>query len=307
MNFLRIISLLLLTFILNVHCSWAQYSFEDTASIGAEQVRIPEINQFRFHKIDKDTITLETNDILVCDSFCAQGLPSTYDALHSFNYRIADRFGGYLNIKVNLALEQVRNNGFPSDVKKLYIQIDPVFLKVYWFAVVGPSTDGHSYVRIDSRGSAGGGLSAVQKQLPRMMKRHPNFQAHKLMEFNENVKVCYDWHGNQLCDFNGTINIRQHFYKFSAPPNVEIPPVEDTELLSMPIRPIATRDSTVVVSPPPVVKTVPKPSYTTYRVKSGDTLSEIARKQHVSITTIKKANHLRSDTIQIGQLLKIPK
>ena len=307
MNFLRIISLLLLTFILNVHCSWAQYSFEDTASIGAEQVRIPEINQFRFHKIDKDTITLETNDILVCDSFCAQGLPSTYDALHSFNYRIADRFGGYLNIKVNLALEQVRNNGFPSDVKKLYIQIDPVFLKVYWFAVVGPSTDGHSYVRIDSRGSAGGGLSAVQKQLPRMMKRHPNFQAHKLMEFNENVKVCYDWHGNQLCDFNGTINIRQHFYKFSAPPNVEIPPVEDTELLSMPIRPIATRDSTVVVSPPPVVKTVPKPSYTTYRVKSGDTLSEIARKQHVSITTIKKANHLRSDTIQIGQLLKIPR
>lgn len=307
MNFLRIISLLLLTFILNVHCSWAQYSFEDTASIGAEQVRIPEINQFRFHKIDKDTITLETNDILVCDSFCAQGLPSTYDALHSFNYRIADRFGGYLNIKVNLALEQVRNNGFPSDVKKLYIQIDPVFLKVYWFAVVGPSTDGHSYVRIDSRGSAGGGLSAVQKQLPRMMKRHPNFQAHKLMEFNENVKVCYDWHGNQLCDFNGTINIRQHFYKFSAPPNVEIPPVEDTELLSMPVRPIATRDSTVVVSPPPVVKTVPKPSYTTYRVRSGDTLSEIARKQHVSITTIKKANHLRSDTIQIGQLLKIPK
>ena len=307
MNFLRIISLLLLTFILNVHCSWAQYSFEDTASIGAEQVRIPEINQFRFHKIDKDTITLETNDILVCDSFCAQGLPSTYDALHSFNYRIADRFGGYLNIKVNLALEQVRNNGFPSDVKKLYIQIDPVFLKVYWFAVVGPSTDGHSYVRIDSRGSAGGGLSAVQKQLPRMMKRHPNFQAHKLMEFNENVKVCYDWHGNQLCDFNGTINIRQHFYKFSAPPNVEIPPVEDTELLFMPVRPIATRDSTVVVSPPPVVKTVPKPSYTTYRVKSGDTLSEIARKQHVSITTIKKTNHLRSDTIQIGQLLKIPK
>ena len=181
MNFLRIISLLLLSFFMNVHCSWAQYSFEDSTSVGTEQERIPEINQFRFHKIDKDTITLETNDILVCDSFCAQGLPSTYDALHSFNYRIADRFGGYLNIKVNLALEEVRNNGFPSDVKNLYIQIDPVFLKVYWFAVVGPSTDGHSYVRIDSRGSAGGGLSAVHKQLPRMMKKHPNFQAHKLL------------------------------------------------------------------------------------------------------------------------------
>ncbi len=307
MNILRNISLLFVAYVLGMTSAWGQFSFEDTISEAGNQAVIPEINQFRFHKIIKDTIAVDINDILVCDSFSAQGMPSTYDALHSFNYRIADRFGGYLNIKVNLALEEVRNNGFPSDVKNLYIQIDPVFLKVYWFAVVGPSTDGYSYVRIDSRGSAGGGLAAVKKQLPRMMKKHPNFQAHKLMEFNENVKVCYDWSGNQLCDFDGTINICQHFYKFSAPPNVEIPPVEDTELLSMPARPIATRDSTVVVSPPPVVKTVPKPSYTTYRVKSGDTLSEIARKQHVSITTIKKTNHLRSDTIQIGQLLKIPK
>jgi LysM repeat protein len=204
-------------------------------------------------------------------------------------------------------LEQVRNNGFPSDVKQLYIQIDPVCLKVYWFAVVGPSTDGRSYVRIDSRGSAGGGLSAVQKQLPRMMKKHPDFQAHKLMEFNENVKVCYDWSGNQLCDFNGTINIRQHFYKFSAAPNVEIPPVEDTELLSTTVRPVATSDSTVVNTPPPIVKTVPKQIYKMYKVKSGDTLGEIAGKHHVSIAAIKKANHLRSDTIQIGQSLRIPR
>lgn len=307
MIFRHTISLLFLSFFMNITCAWTQYSFEDTTSEASDQAQIPEINQFRFHKIDQDTIALDVNDILVCDSFCAQGMPSTYDALHSFNYRIADKFGGYLNIKVNLALEEVRKNGFPSDVKKLYIQIDPVYLKVYWFAVVGPSIDGRSYVRIDSRGSAGGGLHAVQKQLPLMLKKHPNLQAHKLMEFNENVKVCYDWHGNQLCDFNGTINIRQHFYKFSAPPNVEIPPVEDTELLSMPTRPMVTSDSTVVVAPPPVVKTVPKPSYTSYRVKSGDTLSEIARKQHVSIAAIKKVNHLRSDTIQIGQVLKIPK
>jgi LysM repeat protein len=307
MNILRNISLLFVAYVLGMTSAWGQFSFEDTISEAGNQAVMTEINQFRFHKIIKDTIALDINDILVCDSFSAQGMPSTYDALHSFNYRIADRFGGYLNIKVNLALEQVRNNGFPSDVKQLYIQIDPVYLKVFWFAVVGPSTDGRNYVRIDSRGSAGGGLSAVHKQLPRMMKKHPNFQAHKLMEFNENVKVCYDWSGNQLCDFNGTINIRQHFYKFSAPANVEIPPVEDTELLSMSVRPVTTSDSTVVNTPPPIVKTVPKPSYKMYKVKSGDTLGEIASKHHVSIAAIKKANHLRSDTIQIGQLLKIPK
>lgn len=307
MNILRCISLLFVTCMLGVASAWGQFSFEDTTSEATDQAVIPEINQFRFHKIIRDTIALDVHDILVCDSFSAQGMPSTYDALHSFNYRIVDRFGGYLNIKVNLALEQVRNNGFPSDVKKLYIQIDPVFLKVYWFAVVGPSTDGRSYVRIDSRGSAGGGLSAVQKQLPRMINKYPNFHPHKLMEFNENVKVCYDWHGNQLCDFKGTINIRQHFYKFSAPEHVEIPPVEDTELLLNPVRPAATSDSEVVNTPPPVVKTVPKPSFKLYKVKSGDTLGEIASKHHVSIAAIKKANHLRSDTIQIGQTLKIPR
>jgi LysM repeat protein len=307
MNILRCISLLFVTCVLGLSSAWGQLSFEDTTSESEDQAMIPEINQFRFHKILKDTIALDLNDILVCDSFSAQGMPSTYDALHSFNYRIVDRFGGYLNIKVNLALEQVRNNGFPSDVKKLYIQIDPVCLKVYWFAVVGPSTDGRSYVRIDSRGSAGGGLSAVQKQLPRMINKYPNFHPHKLMEFNENVKVCYDWHGNQLCDFNGTINIRQHFYKFSAPPNVEIPPVEDTELLSTPVGPPVINDSTAVKTTPSPVKSTPKPSYKIYKVKTGDTLSEIAGKHHVSIAAIKKANHLRSDTIQIGQNLKIPR
>jgi LysM repeat protein len=307
MNILRCISLLFVTCVLGQSSAWGQLSFEDTTSESEDQAMISEINQFRFHKILKDTIALDLNDILVCDSFSAQGMPSTYDALHSFNYRIVDRFGGYLNIKVNLALEQVRNNGFPSDVKKLYIQIDPVCLKVYWFAVVGPSTDGRSYVRIDSRGSAGGGLSAVQKQLPRMINKYPNFHPHKLMEFNENVKVCYDWHGNQLCDFNGTINIRQHFYKFSAPPNVEIPPVEDTELLSTPVGPPVINDSTAVKTTPSPVKSTPKPSYKIYKVKTGDTLSEIAGKHHVSIAAIKKANHLRSDTIQIGQNLKIPR
>jgi LysM repeat protein len=140
-----------------------------------------------------------------------------------------------------------------------------------------------------------------------MINKYPNFHPHKLMEFNENVKVCYDWHGNQLCDFKGSINIRQHFYKFSAPEHVEIPPVEDTELLLNPIRPASTSDSAVVNTPPPVVKTVPKPSFKLYKVKSGDTLGQIASKHHVSIAAIKKANHLRSDTIQIGQTLKIPR
>lgn len=290
--------------------AWGQYSFDDTTSEISRVEKIPEINNFRFFKIDKDTISLGVNDLLVCDSFCAQGMPSTYDALHSFNYRRMDRFGGYLNVKVNKGLEQVRSNGFNSDIKNLYIQIDPVSLKVYWFAVLGPSTDGRSYVRIDSRGSAGGGIPAVEKQLHNMHKLYPDMKAHKLLEFNENVKVCYDWNGNQLCDFRGTVNIRQHFFKYAANDVAIVLPVQD--------KPINVSDSTqtsaidttvVVITPPvkPVVKPTPKPKYKIYKVKDGDTLSEIAEKHHIGLSKLKKFNNLRSDKIQIGQSLKIPK
>jgi len=43
-----------------------------------------------------------------------------------------------------------------------------------------------------------------------------------------------------------------------------------------------------------------------YTVRSGDTLSEIARKNHTTVAKIKSANKLRSDVIKIGQVLVIP-
>jgi len=45
----------------------------------------------------------------------------------------------------------------------------------------------------------------------------------------------------------------------------------------------------------------------TYKVKSGDTLTTIAKKNHVSIKAIQSANNLGSSTsIKVGQVLKIP-
>jgi len=45
----------------------------------------------------------------------------------------------------------------------------------------------------------------------------------------------------------------------------------------------------------------------TYKVKSGDNLTTIAKKNHVSIKAIQSANNLGSSTsIKVGQVLKIP-
>lgn len=250
-----------------------------------------------FQLINPDTLKLGEHDELVCDSYTALGMPYVYDALHSFNARRMDKFGGYLNEKINQGLESIRKKGFNSDVKQLYIQVNPKTLTVHWVAVVGPSEDGKCYVRVDSRGSAGGGLPAVNKQLPRMHNLYPTLTAVKLLEFNENVIKCYDWNGNRLDSVCSFVNIRQHFFKYydSQVGNsltleeyvAKYPYTTDGELL-------------------PGTKKFVAPKYRTYKVKSGDSLSVIAAKYHTSVSKIKKANGLRSDLIRIGQVLKIP-
>lgn len=43
-----------------------------------------------------------------------------------------------------------------------------------------------------------------------------------------------------------------------------------------------------------------------YRVNSGDSLSVIASEYATNVASIKKLNHLNSDTIRIGQMLIVP-
>lgn len=46
--------------------------------------------------------------------------------------------------------------------------------------------------------------------------------------------------------------------------------------------------------------------YTRVVVKSGDTLSQLARRYGVRLSAIKAANHLQSDTLKVGQTLMVP-
>lgn len=251
-----------------------------------------------FHKYNPDTIPLGENDLIISDSYTALGQPYVYDALHSFHRRRMDGFGGFLNDKINAGLAEIRSKGFYSDLKKLYIQIDPATLTVYWSAVVGPSLDGRCYMHVDSRGSAGGGLAAVQKQCPRMHRLHSTMVPVKQLEFNEHVLQCYDWNGVKLDTVTNAINIQQHFYKYYDPQigsTVTLAEVTQKEAEAM-----------YVLVSTPTAKIAPVVRYKRYTVKSGDTLSQIAEKYHTTPFKIKKANNLPSYLIRVGQTLKIP-
>ena len=260
-------------------------NFSDTTIKNTEFILSP------FSLINSDTITLDENDLLIKDSYCAKGQTDVYDALHSFQSRKVDGFGGFLNDKINLGLEKIRLKGFKSDIKKLYIQIDSYTLDVYWFAVVGPSSDNHCYTRIDSRGSANGGRPAVEKQIPSIHLRHSKLIPVKLLEFNNDVLQYYDWKGNKLDTIKKFINIQQYFYKYYDPKFDNV--IEITTQIINETKPVIIK--------PDIKKNNP----ITYRVKKGDTLSKISKIYHVSVSTIKKNNNLRSDIIQIGQVLKI--
>lgn len=60
----------------------------------------------------------------------------------------------------------------------------------------------------------------------------------------------------------------------------------------------------VAETPPPTKKPISKGRR--YTVKSGDTLSQIARKYNTSVSKIKASNHLKNDMIRVGQVLVIP-
>lgn len=258
-----------------------------------------------FQLIDSDTIQLGEHDEMICDSYTALGFPHVYDALHSFNRRRMDNFGGYLNVKINAGLERIRSKGFPSDVKQLHIQIDPLTLTVYWIAVIGPSEDGQCYACVDSRGSAGGGEAAVNYQIPRMHYQYPSMQPTLLLDFNENVIQCYEGNGTRLSSYCTYVNIRQKFYKYATVCKDE---AADSVIVKLNYN--NTGHDTVPKDEVDMKHVVKKSNssagHRKYKVRSGDTLSGIAQKHHTSVATIKKLNHLKSDRIDIGQILRVP-
>ncbi len=81
--------------------------------------------------------------------------PYRIDALHSFESRKRDGFGGKMSTKIMEAMMKLYKKGINPDVSDVKIDIDSVNYKVKWSAKVHESKDGKAYIGFVSRGSAG--------------------------------------------------------------------------------------------------------------------------------------------------------
>lgn len=85
-------------------------------------------------------------------------------------------------------------------------------------------------------------------------------------------------------------------------------PVQAEENIDTESEPETVIETTPAKKPQPA-KTenqVKKPATSVHKVKSGETLSKIAKRYGVSVAAIRKANNLSNDRINVGQRLKIP-
>lgn len=140
------------------------------------------------------------------------------DALHSFDRRKSDKFGGYMlrggpipaewasKVKlyegkgINQVLSELIAQGIKPDVTKLVINISDDWV-VNWSATIDESKDGKAYAGISTRGSAGGGADKrALGQLDDLKSKNPD--------------LC---HWTLVLDLNVTkpVKIRQYFFKYT--------------------------------------------------------------------------------------------
>jgi hypothetical protein len=96
--------------------------------------------------------------------------------------------------------------------------------------------------------------------------------------------------------------------RFSAgSPVPSVPPAGSAIAVGGSPRPTPVPTPLASVSAEPSASTSPPPAFrTTYKVKRGDTLSAIASRFKTTAAKIKALNGLKSNTLKVGQVLKIP-
>ena len=131
-----------------------------------------------------------------------ENTPNRVDALHSFESRKSDGFGGKMSTKIKEAMAKLYQKGINPDVSDVKIDIDSVNYKVKWSARVHESKDGKAYIGITTFGSAG---SDADK------RAIGQFEGVKQRVGGEDYKLVLDFKNPK------GIYIRQFFYKYTKP------------------------------------------------------------------------------------------
>lgn len=125
------------------------------------------------------------------------------DALHSFERRKSDGFGGRMLTKIREKMKEFYNKGINPDVKDIKINVDSKNFTVNWQATITQSADGLAYMGVSSVGSAGSDADKrAIGQIERMKTFVPGATNYKLVLDFKNPKGIY---------------IRQFFYKYTQP------------------------------------------------------------------------------------------
>lgn len=131
-----------------------------------------------------------------------EDVPNRVDALHSFERRKSDGFGGRMTTKINEKMLKLYEKGINPDVSDIKIDIDSVNYKVKWSARVHESKDGKAYIGLTTFGSAGNDADSRAIGQYEGMKQRVKGDDYKLVLDFKNPKGIY---------------IRQFFYKYTKP------------------------------------------------------------------------------------------
>lgn len=169
--------------------------------------------------IQLDPLLISKFPIKLSGSYRVPGIiPAKGDALHSFDRRKIDGFGGYMlrggpipnrwnsYVKldqgkgINQVLKELISSGINPDVTNIKVTVNPDY-SVNWEATIEESRDGKAYSGVATRGSSGSNADKrALEQIPSMKSKKTN---------------AYNW--KEVLDLNVSkpIKIRQYFLKYS--------------------------------------------------------------------------------------------
>jgi len=129
-------------------------------------------------------------------------IPNRADALHSFERRKSDGFGGRMSTKIKEAMDKLYKRGINPDVSDIKIDVDSVNYKVKWSAKVHESKDKKAYIGLTTFGSAGSDADSRAIGQFEGVKQRVGGEDYNLVLDFKNPKGVY---------------IRQFFYKYTKP------------------------------------------------------------------------------------------